>query len=211
MLTLFGDDLEAYVSNHTSSVPTLYDRLRAETLADVAMPQMQVGQIEGRLLKLLVQLSGARVAVEVGTYTGYSALSIAEGLPADGRLITFDLDPVATAVAQRYFDEAPWGDRIELRLGDARKGVAELAEPIDFAFIDADKTGYIHYWDHLVELARPGALLVVDNVLWSGRVLRPESESDHAIVDFNAHARQDSRVESVMLTVRDGMLIARKR
>jgi len=203
--------IEAYSAAHTSAVDPLYDALREETHATVPRPQMQVGRVEGRLLKLLVELVGARLAVEVGTYTGYSALSIAEGLLEGGRLITLDKDPEATAVARRFFARAPWGHRIELRLGDAREAVHAIEGPIDFAFIDADKPGYIHYWDVLVDKLRPGGLLVVDNVLWSGRVLAPDSEDDRAIVAFNAHAAADARVEQVMLTVRDGVLVARRR
>lgn len=211
MIPLVDPALEAYAADHTEGLPALYWRLQEETWADVPRPQMQVGRVEGRLLKMLVQLVGARSAVEVGTFTGYSALCIAEGLGEGGRLVTFDRDPVATGVARRYFAEAPWGDRIELRVGDAHALVPKVEGPIDFAFIDADKPGYIHYWDALVDKLRPGGLVVVDNVLWSGRVLAPESEDDVAIVAFNRHAAADARVDKVMLTVRDGLLIARKR
>ncbi|MFT7580582.1 MAG: caffeoyl-CoA O-methyltransferase [Myxococcota bacterium] len=211
MIRIVADAIEDYARAHTSEEHPLYAKLRAETHANIPMPQMQVGTLEGRFLKLLVQLVGAKTAVEVGTYTGYSGLSIAEGLGDDGRLITFDMDPVATELASRYFAEAPWGHKIELRLGDARALVPRVEGPIDFAFIDADKTGYIHYWDALVDKLRPGGLIVVDNVLWSGSVLTPKKDSDHAIVAFNAHATRDPRVEHVMVTVRDGMMLARKK
>ena len=175
---------------------------------------MQVGRLEGRLLKLLAQLAGARLAVELGTFTGYSGLSIAEALPDDGRLVTFDMDPVATGVAKRYWARAPWGHKIELRLGDAREELVRFVAtsgPIDFAFIDADKTGYRHYWDTLVPRMRRGGLIVVDNVLWSGHVLAPRDgdDDDHAIVAFNDHVAADDRVEAVLLTVRDGVFVAR--
>ena len=211
MLTLVAEALEAYATDHTSEVPDLYERLREETWADVALPQMQVGRIEGRLLKLLARLVGARRAVEVGTFTGYAALSIAEGLTDGGTLITCDVDEVATAVARRYFDEAPWGDRIELRLGPAMETLQDVEGPLDLVFLDADKAGYVGYWDLLVPRLRPGGLVVADNVLWSGKVLAPEEPSDHAIVAFNAHVRADPRVEQVMLTVRDGITLAVKR
>lgn len=210
MLSLVSDALTDYAIAHTSPVPPLYERLRQETYAEVELPQMQVGALEGRLLKLLARLTGARRAVEVGTFTGYSGLSIAEGMVEGGELITCDVDPVATAVAQRYFDEAPWGHRISLHLGPAAHTLAALEGPIDLAFLDADKAGYIGYWEQLVPKMRPGGLIVADNVLWSGKVLAPEQDSDHAIVAFNAHVAADPRVEHVLLTVRDGITLAMK-
>jgi caffeoyl-CoA O-methyltransferase len=167
--------------------------------------------MEGRLLKLLAQLSGAKLAVEVGTFTGYSGLSIAEGLPEGGRLITCDINPSTNEMARRYFKEAPWGHKIEARLGPALDTLREITGTVDFAFIDADKTNYVNYWEALVPKLRPGGLIVADNVLWSGRVLSPSGDDDHAIVRFNKHVAADPRVEHVMLTVRDGMTLARKR
>jgi caffeoyl-CoA O-methyltransferase len=211
VIPIVDEAIEHYAATHSARVDALYEDLRVETMANVPEPQMQVGRLEGRLLKLLTQLAEARLAVEIGTYTGYSGLSIAEGLPDDGHLITFDKDPMATEVARRYFARAPWGHKIELRLGDARERVSEVAGPIDFAFIDADKTGYRHYWDTLVPRMRSGGIIAVDNVLWSGHVLAPrEGEaSDRALVTFNTHVAADERVEAVMLTVRDGLFVAR--
>lgn len=211
MTAIVDVEIEGYAADHSEVLSSIYWRLQEETFTSMSSPTMQVGRVEGRLLKLLVQIAGAKRAVEVGTFTGYSSLCIAEGLPADGTLMCFDKDPVATAVARRYWAEAPWGHKISLQLGDARALVQQITGTIDFAFIDADKTGYRLYWDVLVDKLRPGGLIVVDNVLWSGRVLAPEQEDDHAIVAFNRHAAADRRVEKVMLTVRDGILIARKR
>ncbi len=207
-LTLVPEAIEAYAVQHTSALPELYERLRRETLERTEWPQMQVGPMEGRLLKLLARLTGARLAVEIGTFTGYSALSIAEGLPEGGRLITCDVDPETSAIAQRYFDEAPWGHKIELRLGRALDTLEQVEGPVDLAFIDADKVSYVDYWEALVPLVRSGGLIVVDNVLWSGKVLDPQDDSTRAIARFNEHARADDRVELVMLTVRDGMTLA---
>ncbi len=213
MKPLVLDGLEDYARAHSSALPDLYQRLRHETFANIASPQMQVGHLEGRFLKLLVQLSAARRAIEIGTFTGFSSLSISEGLSEDGELHTFDVDPVSTAVARRYWAEAPWGHKIHLHLGDATTLLPTFLASYrpDFAFIDADKGGYITYWDAIVDAMVPGGLIAVDNVLWSGRVLDPQSADDHAIVAFNRHASSDPRVESVMLTVRDGVLLARKR
>jgi len=214
MKSLVLDGLEDYARAHTTPIDPIYEALRQETFGSVAMPQMQVGHLEGRLLKLLAQISGARLAVEVGTFTGYSALCLAEGLPEGGRIHTFDVDPIATAVAQRHWARAPWGDRITLHLGDATAllpAFLATSGPIDLAFIDADKAGYIRYWDLIVDALRPGGVVLVDNVLWSGRVLDPRGGDDDHIVAFNAHAARDPRVELVMLTVRDGLVLARRR
>jgi caffeoyl-CoA O-methyltransferase len=211
MLTLVPEEIERYASACSTATPELYERLREETYRDASMPQMQVGHLVGRLLKLLVQIAGAGRAVEVGTFTGYSALCIAEGLAPDGTLVTCDVDPVATAIARRYFALAPWGSKIDLRLGDARETLRGIDGPIDFAFIDADKPGYVDYWEALVPKVRPGGLLVADNVLWSGRVLDPRKESDRALAAFNAHVHDDGRVDAIMLPVRDGLTVARRR
>jgi caffeoyl-CoA O-methyltransferase len=210
-MPMIEPNVEKYAVAHTSQLDPIYERLRQETQATSRWPGMQVGPMEGRLLKLLAQLTGTTLAVEVGTFTGYSALSIAEGLPDGGRLITCDIDPVTNEVARRYFKDAPWGHKIEARLGPALDTLRDITATVDFAFIDADKLNYLNYWEALVPKMRPGGLIVVDNVLWSGRVLAPNSEDDHAIDRFNKHVTTDARVEHVMLTVRDGMTLARKR
>lgn len=202
--------VEDYAIEHTSEVDSLYERLREETYTQVECPQMQVGRLEGRLLKLLTAMSGAKLAVEIGTFTGYSALSIAEGLPKDGKLIACDVNEETGAIARRYFDEASWGYKIEQRFGPALETLEGVDEPIDLAFIDADKGGYIAYWEALVPKLSPGGLILADNVLWSARVLEPQADSDKALAAFNAHVAADERMEQVMLTVRDGITLARR-
>lgn len=212
MKSLVLDGLDDYARAHTSAPHPIYDALREATFARTRAPQMQVGHVEGRFLKTLVALSGARLAVEVGTFTGYSALCIAEGLPEGGRCHTFDIDPEATAIARDHWAQAPWGDRIELHLGPAAETLARFLEREQpgFAFIDADKGGYKTYWELLVAAMPVGGVIVVDNVLWSGRVLAPSDADDHHIAAFNQHVAADPRVEHVLLTVRDGLMIARK-
>lgn len=213
MISLIGQDLEAYVAAHTTAETDLYARLRAETQQNLDSPQMQVGQVEGALLRLIVGLARPRTILELGTFSGYSALAMASALQGDGRLITCDIDPVATAVARRYFAEAGLQDRIELRMGPALESIAALAAEgrrIDLLFIDADKPNYVRYWDAVLPLMPIGGLVLADNTLWSGRVLNPESEADHGIVRFNAHVKADPRVEHVLLAVRDGIMLARK-
>lgn len=214
VLELIAQDLSQYIEAHTTAEPALLSELKAETQRDLEDPQMQVGRVEGALLRMLVALSGAKTILEVGTYSGYSALCMAAALPDGGRLITCDLDPVVTACAQRYFDRSPHGGKIELRLGDARETIAELARAgttLDMVFLDADKEGYVHYWDAVLPMLRPGGLVVADNTLWSGKVLDPQAASDRGIVAFNSHVAQDARVEHVLLCVRDGIMLARKK
>lgn len=210
MESFIAAGIEEYAYDHTTPESELLTRLREETYRDMDRPQMQIGRIEGNLLKLLVRLVGARRIVEIGMFTGYSALMMAEGMPADGKLITCDIDPKAEAVARRYFAESPHGHKIEIRMGPALDTLATLTEPIDMAFIDADKVNYPQYYQGCMRLLRPGGLMVADNVLWSGRVLDPQDEDTRAIVAFNEMVQADARVENVCLTVRDGLMLAWK-
>jgi caffeoyl-CoA O-methyltransferase len=209
-MKLVDEKIEDYCRAHTTPLPDLFSRLRDVTYKEAKAPQMQVGLLEGRFLGLLVALTNARRVLEFGTFTGFSSLAMAHYLPDDGKVITCDVDPVATAIAKRFWAESPHGKKIELRLGPGADTVETLEETFDLVFIDADKAGYRAYWDKSLPKVRKGGLLVVDNVLWSGRVLDPQEKSDHEIVAFNRHAREDQRVEVVMLPVRDGVLVARK-
>ena len=200
-----------FAHDHTAAESDLYRRLRDETYASMKAPQMQVGRIEGKFLKLLVELTGARRILEIGMFTGYSGLMMAEGLPEDGKLITCDINPEAEAIARRYFAESPHGHKIEVRMGPALETIATLQEPLDLVFIDADKTNYTNYYEAVLPLLRSGGLIVADNVLWSGRVLDPQDDDSRAIVAFDSHVQADSRVDNVCLTVRDGMMLIRKR
>jgi len=214
MISLVGEGLEAYIHDHTTPEGDLFERLRAETRATLEDPQMQLDRVAGQLLRMMVQIAGARRVLEVGTFSGYSGLAIASALPEDGKLTTCDIDPEATAVARKYFDESPWGSKIEIKLGPAKESIAALAEAgeqFDLVFIDADKSGYIDYWEAALPLLPSGGVILADNTLWSGRVLEPQRPSDHAIVRFNAHVRADPRVEHVLLAVRDGLMMARKK
>ncbi|MFI5843643.1 O-methyltransferase [Catenuloplanes sp. NPDC051500] len=174
---------------------------------------MQVSPEQASLLTLLTKLVGARTAVEVGTFTGLSSLSIARGLPADGRLICFDISEEYTSVARRYWERAGVDKQIELRIGPAAENLRTLpAEPhLDLVFIDADKVGYPAYWAELVPRMRPGGLLIVDNVLRHGYVLEPRNEADRAIAAFNDIVAADDRVEAVLLPLADGITLARRR
>jgi len=203
--------VEQFAHDHTEPETDLYVRLREETYRVMQSPQMQVDVIEGRLLQMLVRLSGAKSILELGMFTGYSALMMAEALPDDGRLITCEIDSKAEAIARRYFAESPHGDKITIRMGPALDTTKTLAGPLDLVFIDADKVNYSNYYEACLPLLKSGGLVVADNVLWSGKVVDPKDADDHAIVAFNRLVQSDPRVKNVCLTVRDGMMLAWKR
>lgn len=212
MESLISEQLSQYIHDHTTPEDALYERLRQETFDQLEDPQMQVGRVEGAFLRLMVQVTGARRILELGTFSGYSALSMASGMPSDGQLITCDLDPVVTGVARRYFDESPWGGQIEIRLGPALDTLASLqGSEFDLVFLDADKENYVHYWQAVIPMLRTGGVVLADNTLWSGAVLNPQEDSDHGIVNFNRMVTEDPRVDNVLLSVRDGVMFARKR
>jgi caffeoyl-CoA O-methyltransferase len=205
------EDIERYAHDHTRARPPLFDELREYTHANVPSPQMQVGRVEGALLKILAASLGARRILEVGTYTGYSSLCMAEALPDDGELLTCDRSEEFTAVARRFWEKSPHGHKIRLLLGDALATVKALPEaPFDMAFLDGDKARYPDYFEAIVPRLRQGGLLVIDNVLWSGEVLAPETDDARGIVEVNRRATTDARVENVLLPVRDGVMLVRK-
>lgn len=210
MKPLVSPDLEEYAARHTTPEPELLAELCAATRDAMAQPQMQVGLVEGSFLKMLVALTSARRVVEVGMFTGYSALMMASALPADGRLFTCDVDPEAEAMARSFFARSPHGKKIEILMGPARETLPRIPGPVDLVFIDADKAGYPHYYDLMVDKVRPGGLLVFDNMLWSGEVLDPADEDARALVATARQVQDDPRVENVLLTIRDGMLLARR-
>jgi predicted O-methyltransferase YrrM len=210
-MDIIDKDLERYAFDHTAPEPELLRQLSEETYARMEMPQMLTGRLEGRLLKLLAQLSGARRVLEIGTFTGYSALSMAEGLPEDGNVVTCEIEPAHAAMAQRYFDASPHGKKIGIRMGPALATLEGLNGLFDLAFIDADKENYPVYYEKVIALIRPGGLLLVDNTLWSGEVLRPRDPESAAIDALNKRIAKDARVENVLLTVRDGLQLVRKK
>lgn len=203
-------DLEDYAFDRTRPEPDLLRALAEETYARMASPQMLTGRLEGRLLKLLAAATGAKRVLEIGTFTGYSALSLAEGLPDDGRVITCEIEKAHADMAQRYFERSPHGRKIEIRLGPALRTLEALAGPFDLAFIDADKSNYPAYYEKAMDLVRPGGLILVDNTLWSGQVLKPEDAETKAIDAVNRRIASDPRAENVLLTVRDGLQVVRR-
>jgi predicted O-methyltransferase YrrM len=211
MSNIVDPRLEDYARRATRPEPELLQQLATRTHAEMDSPQMLTGRLEGRLLMLLVQIHQPRLIVEVGTFTGYSALSMAEGLGENGRLITCEINPDAQRVAQETFDKSPHGHKIEIRMGPALDTIRDLDETIDFSFIDADKVGYPAYYEAILEKMGPGGLILMDNMLMDGRVLDPEEPGPKAIVQLNEALARDDRVENVLMTVRDGVQLVRKR
>jgi caffeoyl-CoA O-methyltransferase len=211
MIRFIDVAVEQFAQDHTAPETDLYARLREETYREMQSPEMQVGLIEGRFLQMLVRLTGARNILELGMFTGYSTLMMAEALSDDGRLITCEVDPKAEAIARKYFDESPHGHKITIRMGPALDTIKTLSGPLDLVFIDADKVNYSNYYEACFSLVKPGGLIVGDNVLWSGKVVDPEDDDTRAIVAFSRLVQSDRRVENVCLTVRDGIMLAWKR
>ena len=204
-MDFIDEKIEEYAFDHTSYEGDLLEQLEKETYEKLEIPQMTTGRIEARLLKLLARLVGAKRILEIGTFAGYSALSMAEALPEDGELVTCEIDPEAIIFAKKYFDLSLHGKKITLMEGSALESLKKISGPFDMAFIDADKENYSNYYEAILPLIRSGGLMAIDNVLWSGRVLDPQDKSDKAIHQLNERVIQDERVESVLLTVRDGL------
>jgi caffeoyl-CoA O-methyltransferase len=205
------EELARYVEENVGPVSPLLEELERETRERTGRPGMLTGRVEGSFLRMLVRLSGAKKIVEIGTFTGYSALMMAEGLPADGELVTCEIFGVYASIARKYFDRSPHGRKIRLVLGPAVETLGGISdESVDFVFIDADKEGYSLYYEESVRILRGGGLIAADNVLWYGRVLSPEDDDSRAIVSFNRRVMGDARVEKVMLPLRDGVYLIRK-
>jgi len=214
--SLLPEAVDQYLRTVVARETPLQQRLRAET-SRLPMGGMQIGADQGVLLAFLIRLIGARNAIEVGTFTGYSALAVASALPPGGRLVCCDVSEEWTAIARRYWAEAGVADRIELHLRPAQETLAELlrrngAGAFDFAFIDADKTGYDAYYEACLALLRAGGLIAIDNVLWSGTVADPSDQKPDTVAlrALTAKVRDDSRVDACLLSIGDGVLLARK-
>ena len=212
-MTAVPDDLQAYTESHTTPTPPHLQALAAETRETQEQAGMLTGVVEGRFLEMLVFASGARRVLEIGTFTGYSALSMAAALPEGGTVTTLELDPERAAIAQRAFDASPHGERIEVRVGPALETLDSLEGPFDLVFIDADKTGYRGYYEAVLPKLADRGLIVIDNTLWSGRVLDANddgSETTAALRDLNDFIAADERVIAVQLTIRDGITLVRR-
>ena len=205
-------EIDDYAGLFTAPPSPLLERIERETWQQVLMPRMCSGHQQGRFLSLISKLMVPRRILEVGTYTGYSALCMAEGLAPDGHLVTMDVNAELETRVRGYFADSPFAAQLDFRVGDARELIPQLDETWDLVFLDADKENYITYYEMVVDRVRPGGLILADNVLWSGKVADP-SISDHetdALRAYNAHVAADPRVEHQLLSFRDGIMVARK-
>ena len=207
MARYIPDEVEAYAERYTSARADVFERLAAETNETQDAPQMMVGVIEGAFLSFLVGMTQAKRVVEVGTFTGWSAIAMARALPPGGRLVSCDVNEETTAVARRYAEEAGVADRIDFRLGPGVESLASLEGPFDLAFIDADKGGYIDYYEAILPKLAPNGVILADNTLFG---LDSEGENAQAIARFNEHVLHDDRVEAVLLPFREGVTLIRR-
>ena len=211
MKELVPAEIEIYAQAHSIPESDLCRELRAETTRRMEFPQMIVGPLEGAFLKMMSQVVGAKRILEIGMFTGYSALCFAEALPKDGTILTCEIDDESAALARAYFARSPHGRKIEVRMGPALDTMRSLTGPFDLIFIDADKTNYVNYYRRALDLISANGVILVDNVLWDGEVLLqpPPDERTAAIQELNRIVAADSRVTAVLLTIRDGVLMIR--
>ena len=211
MNKLLTADIEAYAQAHSMPESDLCRALREETQRRMESPQMIVGPLEGAFLKMMTQLVQATKVLEIGMFTGYSALCFAEALPADGTVLTCELDEESAALARQYFAQSPIGKKIEVRMGPALDTMQHLKGPFDLIFIDADKINYVNYYWRALDLVSPQGVILIDNVLWDGDVLKHPApdEQTAAIQELNRVVATDPRVTAVLVTIRDGVLVIR--
>ena len=206
--------IEKYIDDHTDDISPLLLDLLDETEEVTGVSRWSIGKVEGKLLQMLVKISGARNAIEIGTFTGYSALIIAAALPEDGRLITCETNPKHAEIALRYFRKSPQGGKIRLELRPAMETLGGIADnSVDFVFIDADKPSYGRYFDEAMRIMHAGGFIFVDNVFWRNKIFKQRitNENAKAIAAFNEKVKNDDRAEKVMLNVRDGVYLILKK
>lgn len=213
-MEFIDEALLAYCENHTSTEDPLLQKITRETRAKVLMPRMISGHLQGKMLELFVKMHQPKIILEIGTYTGYSGICMARGLAESGKLITLDINDELETMVRGFFQESGLSDQIDYRLGNALELIPKIAGPFDLVFIDADKINYQRYYDLIIDKVPSGGIILADNVLWSGKILvKSDQKIDkdtQAILNFNAYVQADSRVENVLLPIRDGVMMARK-
>ena len=207
------DELASYVENHSQAESDLLKRINRDTHIEVLRPRMLSGHLQGRVLSILSKMISPQHILEIGTYTGYSALCMAEGLSENGKITTIDKNEELESRARSYFQESEFSDQIDMKVGDALEIIPNLTENFDLIFIDADKINYLNYYNLVIDKLASGAFIIADNVLWSGKVIEPLERADEdtkALLEFNAVVKKDERVENVLFPIRDGLMIIRK-
>jgi caffeoyl-CoA O-methyltransferase len=211
-MDMVAKEAEEYAADHTSPMSALLEEIEHFTLTNTPYPNMLTGRVEGRFLQLVVQLSDALNIVDIGTFTGYSALAMAEALPSDGTILTIEHDPKHAKIAQNFFNRIPNRNKITLRIGEALEILKTLPDAqADLVFIDADKHNYCAYYGESMRILRNGGLILADNALWYGRVFNPKDDESRAMADFNEMVKIDGQAEKLFLTIRDGIYLIRKR
>ncbi|QLG44315.1 O-methyltransferase [Costertonia aggregata] len=204
--------LENYIRDNSENEPKLLQELTRETYLKVVQPRMITGHFQGRVLSLLSKIINPTNILEIGTYTGYSALCLAEGLQKNGQLHTIDVNEELTALQRRYFDKSGFGKQIIQHTGDALDIVPKLDKTFDLVFIDAEKANYDMYFEAVIQKTKPGSVILSDNVLWSGKVVEPIHSKDKAtkvLIEYNKKRKEDKRVQTVLLPIRDGLTLSR--
>lgn len=212
-MEFISEAISHYSEQHSEKESALLNELNRETHLKAMSPRMLSGHLQGRLLSFISRIASPKHILEIGTYTGYSALCLAEGLQADGKLITIDPNEETNVMASKYFQRSVHAKQIELKAGDATKLIPTLTQTFDIVFIDADKRNYALYFDLIIDKVKKGGLIIADNVLWSGKITMPENEMDvdtKAIHDFNKKINEDKRVTNLLLPVRDGLMLMLK-
>ena len=212
IMHFISEDLENYVANHSQQEPELLVKLNKETHQKILQPRMLSGHFQGRVLSMLSKIIHPKTILEIGTYTGYAALCLAEGLQENGTLDTIDINEELEEIQQKYFDLSPYSNQIKQHIGDAIEIIPTLNKKFDLVFIDADKENYINYFHLIVPLMNKGGIILSDNVLWSGKVLEPVHPNDLStkiIMKYNDLLKNDPRVETVLLPIRDGLTVSR--
>lgn len=212
-MEFIAQGLADYANAHSTVASSLLQRIERETHLEVLQPRMLSGPFQGRLLSLISKLVQPERILEIGTYTGYSALCLAEGLTKEGKLITLDVNEELHKRVQGYFNASDYSEQIDYRIGDALDLIPALNETWDLVFIDADKKNYLNYYDLVVDRVRSGGLILADNVLWSGKVIDEKAQDKETVLlrQYNERINRDERVENILLPIRDGIMVARKK
>ena len=205
------ENIQKYISDNSQSESIILKELNRYTNSKVILPRMLSGHVQGRFLSMISKLVNPEIIVEVGTYTGYSCLCLAEGLKKNGKIITIEKDEEFASIAKKFFDRSNYKEKISLIVEDANKAIENVSEKIDLAFIDADKVNYTKYYDMLFPKLKIGGLIVADNVLWSGKVTKKVSDNEtQSIKNFNTKVKNDERVENLIVGIRDGIMVCQK-
>ena len=213
-MEFIAEDIQAYSEQHTEGESDLLKALTRETHQKVLMPRMLSGHLQGRFLSMISHMLRPSRVLEIGTYTGYSALSVVGGLAEEGKLITLDINEELEDMVRGFFEKSGFGESIDYRIGNAIELIPQIEGPFDLVFIDADKINYYNYFKLVIEKVRKGGFIIADNVLWSGKVVQTAKKIDkdtQAILDFNRLTHEDDRVENVLLPIRDGLMVLRKK